>query len=160
MLRELQARVAAASQDYVEFARELVSEMKDGRAKLFVTWRALTCRREHPGLFTVGRYIPLRFAGACREHAFGFLREWRGQWAMIVLPRLMCGMVAPQSLPLGEQVWGDTRVLLPLEAAGLRFRNEITGGEIAPAVRESGDPVIRLGDLLRDFSVALLISLR
>ena len=32
-------------------ARELLEAKEDGRVKLYVTWRGLSCRQEHRGLF-------------------------------------------------------------------------------------------------------------
>src|SRR5206468_2741938 len=49
MLRDLDARVAAAGADRRELARELLRAKEDGRVKLYVTSQALRCRRDHPG---------------------------------------------------------------------------------------------------------------
>ena len=59
MLEELKSRTDAAGQDRSALARELLGAKEDGRVKLYVTWQALTCRREYRGLFSVGEYMPI-----------------------------------------------------------------------------------------------------
>ena len=53
----------------------LVGNPADGRIKLYLTERMLTLRREHPGLFTSGDYIPIEAQGTAAQHAFAFLRR-------------------------------------------------------------------------------------
>src|SRR5437764_2427969 len=48
LLAELRRRVGDGKQ-LAALARELIAAKEDGRVKLFVTTRALHCRREHPG---------------------------------------------------------------------------------------------------------------
>ena len=47
-----------------------------GATKLYVTWRGLRCRREHPGLFTTGDYLPVEATGTRHEHVFSFVRSF------------------------------------------------------------------------------------
>ena len=49
-------------------ARRLADEWTDGRVKLYLTWRTLRFRREHPDLFQHGAYLPLTTAGPLEEH--------------------------------------------------------------------------------------------
>ena len=59
LLRGLQSALAAANGDMRELCRELVAARVDGRIKLYVHHQTLRCRREHPGLFSAGEYLPL-----------------------------------------------------------------------------------------------------
>src|SRR5262249_2445931 len=79
LLEELRARVKACENDsaspgnrphpltrspsLTQLARDLVQTKEDGRIKLFVTHRGLHCRRDHPGLFTQGEYLPATAVG-------------------------------------------------------------------------------------------------
>ena len=49
-------------------AHRLTDGWTDGRIKLYLTWRALRFRREHPDLFQHGAYLPLTAAGPLEEH--------------------------------------------------------------------------------------------
>src|SRR5262249_51534732 len=88
MLQDLQAAVANAGGDLRELARSLVAAKGDGRVKLFVTWLSLQCRREHPGLFSAGEYIPLAALGAKAAHLFAFARRAGEACTLVAVPRL------------------------------------------------------------------------
>jgi (1->4)-alpha-D-glucan 1-alpha-D-glucosylmutase len=167
MLRELQSRWHAyhgnghADRDghHVRpLARELLENMEDGRIKLYVTWRGLHCRREHPRLFTKGVYAPAAAVGAQAEHVFAFVRRLQDRWAVIAVPRLL-GRLLPDAggLPLGTEVWQHTRLMLPEVPAGQHFKNVFTGQSHVAAERD-GQAVLPLAELFADFPVALLIG--
>lgn len=48
--------------------RRLLQNLADGDAKLYMIWRSLQLRREHPELFEQGDYQPLRVEGQHAEH--------------------------------------------------------------------------------------------
>jgi maltooligosyltrehalose synthase len=75
-----------------------------------------------------------------------------------VVPRLLARLIpAPGSLPLGREVWQDTRLLLTGVGPQVRFRNVFTGELLALA--EAGGPVgLAVADALAGFPVALLVS--
>jgi (1->4)-alpha-D-glucan 1-alpha-D-glucosylmutase len=118
--------------------RELLERISDGRAKLFVTWRGLTLRREQPGLFTTGTYEPLHAAGPKADHVFAFARRHDNRAAITIIPRL------PATLGDG---WGGTTIALPHGT----WRNVFTGASIV------GSENVSLLTILADFPVALLI---
>jgi len=158
MLRELQSRAAQAGADFASLAADLIASKEDGRVKLWIIWRGLACRRENPGLFSTGDYLPLEIVGEHRDHAFAFLRRAGDQWALVAAPRLMVGIVpAAGALPVGKSVWGDTKILLPTQAGQVRFRNIFTEQTIAfdPGSPASGILLARLFD---PFPFALCIS--
>jgi (1->4)-alpha-D-glucan 1-alpha-D-glucosylmutase len=141
-----------------QLARELVSQKEDGRIKLYVTWRALGCRREHPDLFTTGAYIPLAASGSQQEHVFAFARIHGGDCAVVIVPRLLT-RVAPDltQLPLGSAIWDETAVTLPaLPARSLT--NLFTGETIALAGSQPRQ--LLLARLFNYFPVALLVGSR
>src|SRR5262249_28231676 len=134
--------------------------MADGRVKLYVTSRALRCRRDRPGLFAHGAYLPGEPGGARAEHAFGFARRQGGDRAVAVVPRLLTRLVPREGLPVGAEVWGDTHLRVGgVEADALSLQNVFTGQTHSLAVRE-GRLVVPVAEVLSDFPVALLVTER
>ena len=158
LLADLQTRGSEAGLDRCQLARELVETRVDGRIKLYVTSQALRCRRDRPGLFSVGEYLPAESIGARRENAFGFVRGLGDERAVVVVPRLLVGLALdPETLPLGPSVWQDTRVLLSGIDPGTRLRNIFTG-EVQTPVEHEGKPSLALGEVFAHFPVALFVA--
>jgi (1->4)-alpha-D-glucan 1-alpha-D-glucosylmutase len=146
----------AARANQVDLARDLVQTREDGRIKLFVTFRALTCRRDNPNLFSSGEYVPLEVTGPRQAHAFAFLRRLGDTAAVCVVPRLLTRLTSqPGGLPLGKEVWQDTVVNLPGSELGRRLVNRFTGERLTLA-GEGGRIGLRLGEIFAHFPVALL----
>ncbi len=131
---------------------KLRSGWKDGRIKLFLLHRALTFRREHPGIFREGTYQALEPAGPRGQHVVAFLRRHGDRWVLTLVPRLPTGLVPAGDFPLGVDTWKVTSLELPKEAPS-RWRNVITDEEVV-----LGEDVARLevGRVLDRFPVALL----
>jgi (1->4)-alpha-D-glucan 1-alpha-D-glucosylmutase len=158
LLDELRAGAGPAGSDRRELARQLLRAKEDGRVKLYLTAEALRCRREHPGLFATGEYLPLEVAGARREHVFAFARRRGKDWAVVVVPRLLTHLVPqPDGLPLGPEVWQDTYLLLPELAGAPGFANVFTGEELRLDQPE-GRPLLFLANALAHFPVALFVG--
>jgi (1->4)-alpha-D-glucan 1-alpha-D-glucosylmutase len=158
LLRSLETRFAESPDALGGLARELVASPRDGRIKLFVIWRMLNFRRQHPGLLTCGRYIPLDATGSRAEHVCGFVRKNAQSAVVVVAPRLIAKLnEAVASPPLGQELWGDTSVSLPNQLQSASFRNLFTGEIVSPSqpgFSETGRWPI--GDLLAAFPVAVL----
>jgi (1->4)-alpha-D-glucan 1-alpha-D-glucosylmutase len=147
----------AATANRLELAQELIAHKEDGRVKLYVTWQALCCRREHPGLFSAGEYIPLGVVGPQERNVFVFARRLGVETALIVAPRLLSKLCpAAEALPVGSQVWSNTSFVLPA-GLGNSFGNILTGESVGSTPREAGQS-FRLADVLKHFPVALLIA--
>lgn len=131
--------------------RGLLDTVEDGRAKLYLIWRALTLRRGRVELFRDGEYLPLGVAGPKAEHLCAFARRHSMGTIVTVVPRSVVRLAGTDQLPLGT-VWADTTVDMP---AGGRYRNVLTG-EVHEA--ESLGDGHRLGaaHMLGSFPVALL----
>jgi (1->4)-alpha-D-glucan 1-alpha-D-glucosylmutase len=158
VLRELQAAVARARGDLRELARALVADKEDGRVKLFVTWRSLRCRRDRPGLFSAGEYIPLLAEGAKALHLFAFARRAADGYAVAAVPRLPARLVPEMDQPpLGEAVWNATRLFLPEVDPSWRWRNIFTGESLAH-VESAGQLSLAAAELFAHFPVALLLA--
>jgi (1->4)-alpha-D-glucan 1-alpha-D-glucosylmutase len=159
MLAELKTRLSPDGESSPALARELTDTKEDGRIKLFLTWRGLLCRREHPGLFSEGEYVPAQGLGEQGDHVFGFVRRLGQHWAVAAAPRLIAGLMPGYAeLPLGAGVWQDTVLVLPGVQPGQRCRNVFTGEIHEPSERH-GQTVLALADVFAHFPVALLMGM-
>jgi (1->4)-alpha-D-glucan 1-alpha-D-glucosylmutase len=157
----------------VDFARRvrLMSELREARQKfdplslpetggikLAVHRMALRCRSEFPGLFTRGRYLPLRAGGSRGAHVFAFARLLEGHAAVVAVPRLVTRLTNDsRSWPCGREVWGDTHITLPEIAGNRELRNVFTDQRIK-ARDASGSLQLAAADLFGAWPVALLVS--
>lgn len=139
-----------------ETALQTVATRNDGRIKLFLTCKALTFRRDNRDLFESGRYLPLTVAGACQEHVCAFERSVNASSILVVVPRFCSRLIRDSSgLPLGAEVWQDTRILQPFDTAESSYRNIFTG-EVLHLDQQDGSLGLALKDILALFPVALL----
>jgi (1->4)-alpha-D-glucan 1-alpha-D-glucosylmutase len=133
----------------------LFADLADGRAKLYVIWRALQLRAHAPALFAAGRYEPLRIAGARAPHACAFARILANDAVVAIVPRLVHRLAGEAgALPLGERAWGDTELTLPGDD-GAPWRDVFTGAEVVPAAAAAASTA-RLADIFALAPVALL----
>ena len=149
--RERLRQTLGGRDDPLARTAELLETAVDGRIKLFLIARALEVRREHAPLFTSGRYLPLAAEGAFGRHVVAFAREADGQWALIVVPRFLVGLVPYPQAPLGRGVWQDTVVRLPAGAPHT-WRQRFSEQAL------QGDARISVGEALAHFPVALLCA--
>ncbi|MFC6285511.1 malto-oligosyltrehalose synthase [Nocardioides sp. GCM10027113] len=114
-----------------------------GSAKLLVTHRALTARRDRPGLFTT--YRGLAADGEAADHVLAFDRGG----AVTVATRLPVGLAARGG-------WGGTTLTLP---AGT-WRDALSGRAVSTGSTPgaAGPNEVQLADLLADLPVALLLE--
>jgi len=159
MLAGLKERETGGRAALTALARELLESWRDGRVKLFLTYKALQFRRERHNLFACGEYIPVEACGPGAGHVCAFARRSGAGWALVAVPRLTAQPYPPGLHP-GEEIWGNTALLLPGEAPGL-WRNVLTretlaAGTDSRADVKPGGRVLPLGDLWRCFPVALL----
>jgi (1->4)-alpha-D-glucan 1-alpha-D-glucosylmutase len=153
MLGDLRARAAA---DAPALIADLIAHPGDGAIKLLVTERALDHRRRNRAVYDTGSYIPLTADGSRRAHALAFARV-QGQTASItVTGRFFSVLGAAESAPLGEAIWGDTRI--PLDRALPRgaWRDVLSGRVVRGAGEDGG--TLRLAEVFTDLPVAILTS--
>jgi len=140
----------------METAREVVATRIDGRIKLYLTCKALTFRRDQCKLFEQGRYLPLEVAGSHREHVCAFERSSNDSAVLVVVPRFCSRLISDTNdLPLGPEVWQDTRILQPFDTPGSCYRNIFTG-ELLCLDQQNGLSGLALKKVLSAFPVALL----
>jgi (1->4)-alpha-D-glucan 1-alpha-D-glucosylmutase len=131
---------------------------QDGRPKLYLTRRALETRHKSPELFAGGEYIALGISGGRKEHLVAFARKLREEVAITVAPRLHARITpAEGSLLPAQEAWHDTSILLPDNLPEVTYRNVLTG-ETITTLEHDGRPSLNVGQILRNFPVALLAS--
>jgi (1->4)-alpha-D-glucan 1-alpha-D-glucosylmutase len=139
-----------------DLLKDLLTHRADGRIKLWLTTQGLWYRRDHAELFRQGEYVPLQVSGAKREHLFAFARIHGDQAAVVVVPRLLTGVIEnPTELPVGERVWGDTKVTMPSWKEGSLYRNVLTGRQ-SGTLPDEGRQAIAAAEILRECPVALM----
>lgn len=154
----LTAMQSAASGD-TALVGDLLKSMHDGRIKQFVSWRALAARRERAALFRDGAYVPLPTTGTHADHLCAFARMLDGDCAVVIVPRFACTLLGGQTImPVGADVWSDTRIVLSHLPPQRAWKDALTGAEIAV---DDTDVMVMLASLaLRDFPAALLVPNR
>ncbi|MBC7962939.1 MAG: malto-oligosyltrehalose synthase [Steroidobacteraceae bacterium] len=154
LLEELLRKESTAGP--LETARELLGSRNDGRIKLHLTCKALNFRRENRELFESGRYLPLTVEGVCQEHVCAFERSINGSSILVVVPRFCSRLMRDKSsLPLGAEVWRDTRIIQSFDTPTSRYRNIFTG-EVLGLDQQGGSLSLALKDILSVYPVALL----
>ena len=148
LLKELKAK---ETKDIQKLIQELFLTKADGRIKLFLTYKALAARLKQRNLFDKGNYIPIKTTGKFKNHLVVYAREQNPVWAVIIAPRFFTGIVEEEILPLGRDIWHDTRIILPDDAPAL-WTEMITGSEV-----DSGR-TFYVGDVLNQYPGALLMN--
>jgi (1->4)-alpha-D-glucan 1-alpha-D-glucosylmutase len=158
IFRDLAAFLSVPDELLAGRVRGLMEEMEDGRIKLYLTWRTLSLRWEHHGLFQYGTYLPLSANGTKAEHICAFARRFKDRTAIVAVPRLFVGLCGfnPKAKPIGSEIWLDTRVNAASEQFDKRvYRNIFTGERVVPEMH-SGNPSFPAAQLFSNFPVALL----
>jgi len=157
MLEELKYLSAVEGLTLTNRVSALLQSMEDGRIKLYMHWRILQLRRELVALFCGGDYLPLYAEGNRADHVCAFARVAGGQATITVAPRLFYGLVGDRGqLPLGSEVWQDTRIEIPDSLPQGQWKNVLTGEMVSMSIH--GDKRhISIAELLKNLPYALLM---
>ncbi len=139
-----------AETDILKLIDELLATKEDARIKLFLVFQALKARTEYKDVFQQGSYLPLEVSGKFKEHIVAFARSDGNKTIVAIAPRFFTSLIQPGEYPLGEQVWDNTSLHLPIDASS--WKDAITN----QIVKANGKLLI--GEALKHFPVALLIS--
>jgi (1->4)-alpha-D-glucan 1-alpha-D-glucosylmutase len=143
----------AGSENMTKAVREMAAAPEDGRAKLWVVWRALEMRRAHPDLFKDGDYAPLAASGTRADHVVAFARRHDDVGVIAIAGRLWASLgIDAHVPPLGAEAWQDTAIDAVLLPAGTEPIDVLTGERVT--VR---DGRIRIADAFANFPAALLL---
>jgi len=146
VLRKLENQEAG-----VGLTTRLLSRWKDGRIKLFVTWKMLELRRKRQTLFRRGGYVPLVAEGKRAASICALARTEETRSVIVIVPRMLSEVVSVKEFPLGE-VWGDARVAVP-EGSARILRNIFTEERV-----EVRNGSVQLREVFANFPVAVLES--
>lgn len=111
-LQEIQYRT---NHDHLWLIKELLANKEDGRIKMFILHKSLQGRREHAGLFAHGRFFPVEVKGELANHVLAFGRQYKKDWLLVVVPRLLSRIINPQQEPLGKAIWKNTQLDVPAD---------------------------------------------
>ena len=156
-LRErLLDRVSASSPADLD---EMLAQWRNARIKLFVTWAGLQLRRELPGVFAGGDYLPLEVESSVAGDAIAFARV-SGDDAVLVIAAIRSSGLVDQHrpMPLGGDCWKTSRAMLPETLRNRTFRNVFTALEIRPTVAADSGWIF-LGQAFETLPVAMLRAL-
>jgi (1->4)-alpha-D-glucan 1-alpha-D-glucosylmutase len=160
LLNGLKSHIAQLDKNLAPLAEELLANLPDGRAKLYLIYRTLTFRRANRELFAHGVYIPLSTAGEKAQHLVCFLRPTEEQSILVAAPRLVAGLTSGnQQPPVGAEVWKDTRVVFPRGAARLTYQCLFTGQTVT-AAEHDGAFSMPAAELFASFPVFLGVAVR
>jgi (1->4)-alpha-D-glucan 1-alpha-D-glucosylmutase len=141
-------------------ARELISENMDGRIKLFLMCKALGYRYNNHLLFMQGAYIPVESAGPGKDHVCSFARSKGDKAVLVIVPRFVSGLThSINEAPLGEKIWGETRIIITREISFDSFRDVFTGEKVIVS-RQNGERMLYMSEVLKHFPFAMLVGHR
>jgi (1->4)-alpha-D-glucan 1-alpha-D-glucosylmutase len=157
MLARLRGRLADGT-PRADLARELLATPEDGAVKLYVLATALAHRRENPELYAAGTYRAVDAEGEHKGRVIAFARGREGKHVLAVAARLVAPLMGPdgQALPIGPDVWGDTRLAVPEAKVPRRWRDLLTDAVHAVDAGEAGSS-LAVGAVLSALPVALLV---
>ncbi|HEU5233886.1 MAG TPA: malto-oligosyltrehalose synthase [Terriglobales bacterium] len=136
--------------------RQFLENYQDGRIKMWITMRTLELRREYPGLFQKGTYVPLESSDKnlylC---AFARIHEESGRTeaAIVVVPRLAYTLMAGKAEPPIGDVWGDATITLP-EGVPSELRNVLTDKKVTATDRK-----MLCREIFESLPVAVLVTI-
>ncbi len=156
ILSELKRKEAAAE---VNLAEELYHSMNDGRIKMYLIYKALTCRKANRGLFEKGAYLPLSIVGSRADHVCAFVRKMGGASTIVVVPRLLWLLIQGEGpIPLDKALWEDTYIILPDSDSETQYRNIFTDEIIGTESQQDGKQGLALAGILSTFPIALMVN--
>jgi (1->4)-alpha-D-glucan 1-alpha-D-glucosylmutase len=128
MLSRLQAMATGTDASLAARVGALLATPSDGQLKMWVMWRALGVRREDPGLFARGDYLPISVEGERARHAIAYARRREGSAVVAVAGRLFASLgLEPGAAPVGGDVWGDSRLDLDFLPPATQLHDVLTG---------------------------------
>lgn len=137
--------------DILSLISNLLSTKEDGRIKLFLVVQALKARTDYKAVFLDGDYQPLEVGGRFKDHIIAFMRSNGDSTLLTIAPRFLTRLVQPGDYPLGQDVWQDTYLELPVSLSS-QWKNLLTDQPI------TANQHLFIGEALQHFPVALLAS--
>jgi (1->4)-alpha-D-glucan 1-alpha-D-glucosylmutase len=153
--RALLADIPALEEALPGFIEEALRLPADGGLKLLITARALRHRRANLATFERGAYLPLALEGERARHAIAFARVGERATSLTVAGRFFA-VLSGAARPVGEAVWGQTRLSLPPSLPPGAYRDALSGGRVTAEDDGAGHRFLRLGDVFTTLPIAIL----
>ena len=156
LLDEAQAIAALADAPARSAAlQQLLAGAVDGRAKFWVSWRALQLRRDAEAMLRRAEYLPLAVRAGAAQHVLAFARRDGATWLVVITTRLASTLQpGAGAAPVGD-VWGDTAIVWPEDETSATAWLEDRIAMRRHAVR---DGALLLSEVLREWPVAALYA--
>jgi (1->4)-alpha-D-glucan 1-alpha-D-glucosylmutase len=142
------------NREWLSPRHDLSSNCRDARIKLYLIWKALNFRKEHPDLFAKGDFLSIAVECSRRENVAAFARRYRTEWALAIVPGCLARAKNLPNSPFTDQFWDDTRICLASFAPATWF-NVFTGEETTTH-QDKDKRIMIIDELLSHFPVALL----
>jgi (1->4)-alpha-D-glucan 1-alpha-D-glucosylmutase len=131
----------------------LLANWRDGRIKQALIAQTLNLRAEHAELFRRGTYQALDVIGSQANRVLGFVREWEGHRAIVIVPIRCAPLLENSAVPqVDAPQWGDTRVSLPFTTDEENLKGLFT------SVAVTKNRELMISAALGDFPVNLFIQ--
>jgi (1->4)-alpha-D-glucan 1-alpha-D-glucosylmutase len=150
----LEAIEKRANESPSGLCRDLIADWQDGRAKLYLTWKALNLRRQYRELFLDGSFLPLQISGGRTNNLIAFARHKGDKWTLTIVPRWLADAGAPVAWARMTAFWRGTKISLPPKAPS-RWGN-VLSGEVVELARGRKGSALRAEEVFGDFPVACL----
>ncbi|WP_223505664.1 malto-oligosyltrehalose synthase [Pseudomonas sp. GL-RE-29] len=132
---------------------DLLEHWRDGRIKQTLIAQTLNTRAEHAELFRRGSYQALVVIGSQAHRVLGFVREWEGKRAIVIVPIHCATLLENSAVPhVDAPQWGDTRVNLPFMSADENLKG------LFSSVTVTEHRELMISAALGDFPVNLFIQ--
>ncbi len=136
----------------------MLDDWQSGKIKMFVTACCLRLRRDHPGLFLEGDYLPLTIIGERADHVVAFARQCHGKISITVAPRLVAGLMEPELKWPVNSLWEGTHVILPPGLSAKQTLQDLFTRQSIPVSLNDGQPALDLTRVFSQWPLALLID--
>jgi (1->4)-alpha-D-glucan 1-alpha-D-glucosylmutase len=153
LLREIEAR---SGQDSLQYCREIVQNWHDGRIKLYLIWRILNLRRQHPQVFRQGRILHLKAIGKREANVISYARCKGTRWIVTIVPRWLARAKAPVNSINLRKFWRGSDLILPRNTPK-SWLNILTGETLETTFSRKAS-LLDLANVFREFPVAVLQS--
>ncbi|SES94535.1 maltooligosyl trehalose synthase [Nitrosomonas marina] len=148
-----------ACTDLSVFARQLLEQIGNGHAKLYLTWKSLKLRHRYQQLFRHGSYTGLTAQGPRADHICAFARCHEGETIIAVAAREFVPLVTEENdLPIGGSIWHDTFVELPANQSEIQTYRNVFTGERVTSTRIDDQFFLSAAEVFSSFSVGLLVE--
>jgi (1->4)-alpha-D-glucan 1-alpha-D-glucosylmutase len=133
---------------------------RDGSGKLQLIWESLNFRKTAHRLFAEGDFTPLPASGKRKENVAAFVRRFRNERAIAIVPRFLARAGYPFKMeggsPETKRFWGNTRI--PLDSTGVKAWKNVLTGETVAVTRSNRRSELHLAQVFAQCPVALFAS--